>query len=320
MDSRSAQQTPGLPPGSRLPLDVGVGFKPQHFADIAADIARGGPAVGFFEVHAENYMGAGGPPQARLSALHERHAISVHGVGLSIGGAEPLDAEHLGRLVRLCERHRPESVSEHLAWSGHAGTWLDDLLPLPYTGETLRRVAAHVARVQDALRRPILLENPATYLLFAESTWAEADFLREIVARTGCGLLLDLNNVYVSAVNHGTDPRDYLAGIPMAAVGEIHLAGHAEATDAGETEPGSTKAGGAGAQAGRLLIDSHDAPVAEPVWALYAAVLAAAGPRPTLIEWDGNLPDWPVLLAEARRARHLLAARSSAAVAGRDAA
>lgn len=266
-----------------LPPKAGVGFKPQHFQTIRA-LA---PKLGFFEVHAENFMGAGGLPHAQLTALRQDYALSLHGVGLSIGGADDLDRDHLARLKVLCDRYEPDSFSEHLAWSSHGGDYLNDLLPLPYTEETLANVCAHIALVQDVLGRRMLLENPSTYVLFAQSTIPEATFLAEIVRRTGCGLLLDVNNVFVCATNHRTDPHSYLADFPFAAVGELHLGGHME-----ETLP-----------SGPLLIDAHGAPVADPVWALYADVLARTGPMATLIEWDNDVPDWPVLHAEADRAQ-----------------
>jgi len=271
---------------SCLPARAGLGFKPQHYQD-ALD-APG--ALGFFEVHAENYMGAGGAPHAMLERLHRDHALSVHGVGLSIGGAGPLDPDHLARLETLLERHQPESFSEHLAWSSHGAAWLNDLLPLPYTDETLATVCAHVDQVQDRLGRRLLLENPATYVTFATSTWPEVEFLRAIARRTGCGLLLDVNNVFVSATNHGFDPLAYLEGFPLEAVGEIHLAGHEV-----DAQPGPP-----------LLIDSHARPVADPVWDLFARVLARTGPLPTLIEWDNDVPDFATLRAEAARAETLL--------------
>ncbi|MCO8143898.1 DUF692 domain-containing protein [Rhodovulum tesquicola] len=269
-----------------LPNAAGVGFKPQHFAAIRETAAR----IGFFEVHAENYMGAGGLPHAQLAALRADFPISLHGVGLSIGGAGPLDADHLARLRALIDRYQPESFSEHLAWSSHGTEYLNDLLPLPYAWETLAIVCDHVDAVQQALGRRMLLENPATCVLFAQSTIPEVDFLAEISRRTGCGLLLDINNVFVSASNHRTDPRAYLAAFPMDRVGEIHLGGH-------DSEDLPT---------GPLLIDAHGSPVADPVWTLYAEVIARIGPRPTLVEWDNDLPDWPVLAAEADRAQAIL--------------
>ncbi len=271
---------------AHLPASAGVGFKPEHAGAILATAQP----IGFFEVHAENYMGAGGPPHAQLTALRERYALSVHGVGLSIGSAGPLDRAHLTRLRRLCDRYAPASFSEHLAWSSHGAAWLNDLLPLPYTDETLTTICDHVDQVQHRLNRRMLLENPATYVTFAHSTWPEVDFLREIARRTGCGLLLDVNNVFVSATNHRFDPRAYLAGFPLELVGEIHLAGHES-----ESLPD-----------GPLLIDSHSRPVADPVWTLFAEVLARTGAKPTLIEWDNDVPDFATLLTEATRADALL--------------
>lgn len=270
-----------------LPCTTGLGFKPDHFHDIM----KRPHAVGFFEVHAENYMGDGGASHAMLTALRADYALSIHGVGLSIGGAEGLNAAHLERLRKLIDRYQPESFSEHLAWSSHGSAWLNDLLPLPYTQATLDTICTHVDQVQDWLGCQMLLENPATYLTFESSTWSETDFLTEIARRTGCGLLLDINNVFVSATNHRFDAHAYLSRFPLAAVGEIHLAGH----DAEELPSGP------------LLIDSHGAPVADPVWALYACVLEKTGPLPTLIEWDNDLPNFSALLVEATRAKALLA-------------
>ncbi len=236
-------------------------------------------------------MGDGGRPHRDLERLHADYALSIHGVGLSIGGSRPLDRTHLARLKTLLDRHQPESFSEHLAWSSHGEAYLADLLPLPYTEETLARVALHIDEVQEALGRRMLLENPATYVTFTDSVIPETEFLRELVRRTGCGLLLDINNVFVSATNHRTDPRAYLAGFPMEHVGEIHLAGHEE-----DRLP-----------SGPLLIDSHGAPVAEPVWALYAETIARSGPLPSLIEWDNDVPDFATLMSEAERASAILA-------------
>lgn len=270
-----------------LPARAGIGYKPRHFEGLAA----GAPDLGFLEIHAENYMGAGGPPHAQLARLRADYPLSVHGVGLSIGGPR-IDPAHLARLRAVCDRYQPESVSEHLAWSSHGNEYLNDLLPLPYTAGTLDRVVAHVDEVQQALGRRILLENPATYVLFEQSDIPETAFLAEIARRSGCGLLLDVNNVFVSATNHRTDPRAYLADFPLAQVGEIHLGGH-------DTEE---------LPEGPLLIDSHGRPVADPVWALFAEVIAAAGPLPTLIEWDNDVPELGVLLDEARRAGAILGA------------
>lgn len=272
-----------------LPCRPGVGYKPQHFAALVADP----DAVGWVEIHAENYMGDGGRPLAQLRHLAERFPVSVHGVGLSIGGEGRLDAGHLGRLRHLCGWLNPASFSEHLAWSTHEGAYLNDLLPLPYTVETLGRVVDHIDEVQTVLGRRMLLENPSTYVAFAETAMSEVEFLSEIALRTGCGLLLDVNNVYVSGVNQDYDPLEYLRAFPLHRVGEIHLGGHDEDKD----DYGQ-----------RLLIDSHGAEVVDPVWALYAKVIAMGGPRPTLIEWDNDVPDWPVMAAEALRAARVLEA------------
>ena len=245
------------------------------------------PDVGWFEVHAENYMGAGGQPHRFLEWVRERYPLSVHGVGLSIGGAAVLDKTHLRRLKTLIGRYEPALFSEHLAWSTHDGAYLNDLLPLPYTAETLAHVAAHVDEVQDALGRQILIENPSTYIAFEASEMAETEFLRELARRTGCALLLDVNNVYVSAQNHGFDPEAYLRAFPAAHVCEVHLAGFFEAEDsAGE----------------RFLIDAHDSPVRDAVWALYSRALARTGAVPTLIEWDNEIPALAMLAAQAAKA------------------
>ena len=265
---------------------AGTSFKPAHLPAIL-DAGVGGL---LFEVHAENYMGAGGPPHRVLTALRRDHDVSLHGVALGIGGAA-LDDAHLARFAALVRRYEPVLVSEHLAWSSHGGTHYNDLLPLPYNAEALARVCDHVDAVQDAIGRPLLLENPATYLRFRSSTLTETDFLAQIVRRTGCGLLLDLNNVVVSAANHGFDPRHYLNALPLGAVGQIHLAGHRV-----QAEEGGAK----------LLIDSHDGPVGDAVWALYADFVALHGSRPTVVEWDGEVPDWAVLRAEADAAQAVM--------------
>jgi uncharacterized protein (UPF0276 family) len=276
---------------SSLPLSPGIGFKPQHFADILSGGSGTGQGIGFVEIHAENYMGAGGPPHVMLRALRERFALSVHGVGLSIGSEAPLDREHLSRLHSLCDRYQPESFSEHLAWSSHGEVYLNDLLPLPYTRTTLDRIVSHIDQVQDTLGREMLLENPSTYLQFAESDIPETEFMSEISRRTGCGLLLDVNNVFVQAKNHGTRPEDYLDAFPLVRVKEIHLGGH----DAQSDETGAP-----------LLIDAHGSRVADPVWQLYRRVIAAAGPLPTLIEWDNDVPDFMTLADEAAAAGRIL--------------
>lgn len=269
--------------GSTVPARAGVGLKHQH----GPEILQGAPGVSFFEVHAENYMGEGGPPHALLSAIRSRFPLSLHGVGLSIGGLAPLDRCHLAQLQHLVAMYRPGLFSEHLAWSTHNDVYLNDLLPLPYNETTLARVCSHVDQVHNVLGMRMLLENPSSYVAFNESTMGEVEFLSEVVARTGCGLLLDVNNVQVSAANLGFDPFEYISSFPTSYVGEIHLGGHAEDRD----EVGS-----------RILIDSHAAPVADPVWALYEYALERTGPVPTLIEWDNDVPPFAVLAAEAARA------------------
>jgi uncharacterized protein (UPF0276 family) len=271
----------GLPPRS------GLGLKTEHFREVLGTQ----PDIGFFEVHAENYMVAGGSFHHFLGLIGEQYPLSLHGVGLSIGAEGPLDLQHLQRLAALLERYQPQSFSEHLAWSSHGPVFLNDLLPLAYDAPTLNRVCEHIDQVQSALKRPMLLENPATYLAFQRSTLDEADFIREVIRRTGCGLLLDVNNVYVSCINHQRDPLAYIDALPLLAVGEIHLAGFAEDTDC---------------LGDRLLIDDHGAPIDNAVWALYQQVLERVGPIATLIERDNRLPAFSVLHAEARHADELL--------------
>ena len=271
-----------------LPPRAGVGYKPQHYSDI---IDAPGP-LGWLEIHAENYMGDGGRPLAQLRHLAERFPISVHGVGLSIGGEADLDRDHLARLKHLVEWLNPASFSEHLAWSTHDSHFLNDLLPLPYTAKTLDRVASHISQVQDLLGRQMLLENPSSYLAFSESEMDETEFLDQLVNRTGCGLLLDVNNVFVSATNLKTSPQAYIDAFPLDAVGELHLGGH----DEDEDETGAP-----------LLIDSHGAAVVDPVWALLDYTLAKSGPKPLLIEWDNDVPAWGVLASEVTRADRALA-------------
>lgn len=273
--------TAGAPsPGGALPARAGLGLKTEHIADALAGRAD----VGFFEVHAENFMVAGGPLPAALARICERFALSLHGVGLSLGGPARPDREHLRQLRALIGRYRPQAFSEHLAWSGHRRVFFNDLLPVRYDDETLARVCRHVDEVQHALGVRLLIENPATYVEFAGATLGEAQFIAEVVARTGCGLLLDVTNAHVGAVNHGRDVRAYLHALPLHATGEIHLAGFAEDRDA------------AGAP---LLIDTHGTPVDETVWRLYEDVVASVGPRPTLIECDHDVPPLAVLAAQA---------------------
>lgn len=274
-------------PRHMLPPRSGIGLKPQHVREVLERKVE----LGFFEVHAENYMVAGGPFPAHLTRIREHYPLSIHGVGLSIGADAPLDEAHLERLAQLIQRFEPQSFSEHLAWSSHGGVFFNDLLPVAYDGATLRRVCAHIDRLQQRLKREVLLENPSTYVEFACSTMDEAQFLSEVVRRTGCGLLLDVNNAYVSAVNHRRDVLAWLAALPLHAVGQIHLAGFAEDRDAAGD---------------RLLIDAHGTPVDAAVWDLYEHSLRLLGPKPTLIERDNDVPPLADLLAEARRAERAL--------------
>ena len=272
---------------SPLPARAGVGLKPEHVADILSNNAP----MGFFEVHAENYMGAGGMPHAQLQAIREKYPLSVHGVGMSIGGESPLNKDHLARFKAVVDRYQPGMVSEHLAWSTHDDVFYNDLLPAPYTDETLKRVCEHVDEMQNFIGRQILLENPSTYIAFAQSTWSEVDFMAEISKRSGCGLLFDVNNVFISATNHGFSPQEYIRAYPLDKVQEIHLAGHErDADDANRP----------------LLIDAHDREVCDDVWELYKLTLSLTGPIPSLVEWDAEIPEWPVLAAEAALADKIL--------------
>ncbi len=263
---------------------AGIGLKGRHVAQILDQT----PAVGWFEVHAENYMGAGGAPWAALEAIGERYAVSVHGVGLSLGSPGPIPAAQLSAFRRVVERIRPALVSEHLAWCRDGDRHYNDLLPVPLMDEALAVVADNIDRVQDVLGRPLLIENPSSYLAFADSRIPEPEFLAALVLRTGCGLLVDINNIVVSGHNLGFDPRAYLDSLPAAAIGEIHLAGHAD-------DPSGLK------------VDDHGSPPPETVWSLYRHLLAGIGPRPTLIEWDTHVPELETWLAEAGKADALLA-------------
>jgi len=264
---------------------AGIGLRSPHVEEMLATR----PAVGWLEIHAENYMG-GGPAVRALERLRSDYPVSVHGVGLSLGSADGLDAGHLERLARLVERLEPALVSEHLSWSTAGGAYLNHLLPLPYTEEALATVTAHVARVQERLRRRILVENPSGYLRFEHSTQEEAHFLAALVRETGCGLLCDVNNIHVTCANLGGEPDEYLGALPADAIGEIHLAGHAINDADGRA----------------ILIDDHGSPVAEPVWRLYERALARFGARPTLVEWDTDVPPLPTLLGEAAQAARRL--------------
>ncbi len=273
-------------PAGRLAAAAGIGLRAPHYAALL----ERRPPLGFLEVHSENYFGAGGEPLAVLEDLRRDYALSLHGVGLSLGSADPLDERHLAKLDALARRFEPELVSEHLCWSSIGGQHANDLLPLPYTEEALAHVAARIDAVQERLGRRILIENVSTYLEFAESGIAEWDFLAEAARRSGCGVLLDVNNIWVNAVNHRFDARAYLEAIDPATVGEIHLAGF-EAH-------------------GARLIDTHGARVNEKVWDLYGEAIRRFGARPTLLEWDADIPPLDVLLEEAARADAIVA-RSS---------
>ena len=281
-----APPTTGLPASPGLPRRAGVGFKSPHFDELLADPDP--PA--FVEVHAENYMGAGGVPHAQLTRIRERLPVSLHGVGLSIGAEQAPDPAHLDRLAALIDRYQPAEFSEHLAWSTHDGRFFNDLLPLSYDAATLQRVCEHIDRIQERLGVRLLLENPSTYFEFEASTFSEPDFIAAVVRRSGCGLLLDVNNVYVSCHNNRHEPLAYLAALPLSAVRQIHLAGHAREGSADGT---------------LLLIDNHGAPVADPVWDLYARTLVTTGPTASLIEWDTDVPAYATLRAQAHHAERI---------------
>jgi len=268
-------------PPAEAARKAGIGLRGPHLAAVVASP----PAVGFLEVHPENYMG-GGPALGALERLRRDRPISLHGVGLSLGGTDGIDTGHLDRLAALVDRLAPFLVSEHLSWSGVGGVYLNDLLPLPYTEEALEVMVRHIDQVQTRLGRPILVENPSSYLRYRHSTIEEPAFLAELTWRTGCGLLCDINNIYVSGCNLGFDPLAYLAELSVAPIGEFHLAGHSINEVDGQ----------------EIRIDDHGSAVAEPVWALYRAALGRFGARPTLIEWDSRLPDLSVLLGEAAKA------------------
>lgn len=274
-------------PTTRYPASAGVGLRSRHIAEVTD--AR--PSAAWFEVHAENYMG-GGPAVRALEQIRRDYPISIHGVGLSLGSADGLDRRHLERQRALLERIEPALVSEHLAWCVSGGTYLNELLPLPYTEETLAIVCAHVQRTQDTLKRRILIENPSTYLRFRHSTIPEAEFIADVARRTGCGLLCDINNIFVSAHNTGLDPEAYIDTLPADAIGEIHLAGHARNEADGEI----------------VLIDDHGSRVDPKVWTLYARACARFGEVPALVEWDTAVPELSVLLAEAQIADRIAAA------------
>ncbi|WP_051221173.1 DUF692 domain-containing protein [Erythrobacter cryptus] len=286
MNSRSA-----MPPHPA----VGIGLKPQHYAAVleavSASISSSQPAPAWVEVHPQNFAGAGGPPHRWLTAIAGHMPISLHSVGLSLGSADGLDQHELEQLAAMCDRYQPWLVSDHLSWSGMAGNRYPDLLPMPYTQEALDHFVIQVSQAQDRLKRPILIENPSRYLAFACDEMDEVTFLHQLCARTGCGLLLDINNIEVSATNLGLDACAMIDAIDPALVGEIHLAGHARE----EREDGP------------LLIDDHGSPVSAETWALFVRFIRRAGPRPVLIEWDTNVPPYEDLMREAGKAECLIA-------------
>jgi uncharacterized protein (UPF0276 family) len=276
-------------PVRRLTEQAGIGLRHPHIAEL---IERPPPGLAWVEVHTENYMADGGPRLRQLELIRERYALSFHGVGLSLGSAEPPDPAHLARIRRLADRYAPALLSEHIAWSIESGHYLNDLFPIPYTEEALCIVARNVAIAQEALGRPLMVENPSSYLRFVDSTMPECEFVAEIARRAGCGILLDVNNIHVSAHNHNFEVADYLETIPGAVIGEFHLAGHA--TSEVEGTP--------------ILIDDHATRVDAPVWRLFEATLERYGPRPTLIEWDNAIPPLETLLDERATAQRRLAA------------
>lgn len=265
-----------------IPPNAGIGLRAPHYLDILS----APPAIGWFEAHSENYFAEGGLPLYYLEQIRSRYPLSLHGVGLSLGSTDPLNTEHLRKLKSLVDRFEPGLVSEHLSWASVSGRYFNDLLPLPYTEEALAHVASRIMQVQDFLGRQILVENVSSYLQFKQSTIPEWVFLAEISTRSGCGILLDVNNIYVNAVNHRFDPLEYLRAIPAKAVQEIHLAGFDSSDE--------------------CLIDTHGKAVCDDVWALYAHALALVGNMPTLIEWDTDIPALSVLLEEAGKADILL--------------
>ena len=278
---------------THLPACAGVGFKAEH----AGEILGGKASVGWFEIHPENYMVAGGPRLAMLADVCAQYPVSMHGVGLSLGGGDPLDARHLADLKRLVDRFNPAMVSEHIAWSSHEGLYMADLLPTPMTKTSLDQLVAAIDTVQSHIGCRILIENPTSYLPLPQNSISELDFITEAARRSGCGLLIDVNNIYISAHNLGFDAEVFVDGIPADLVGEIHLAGHER--DANDQDS--------------ILIDTHSRPVADPVWALFDRLIARIGPKPTLIEWDNDVPSWPVLQHEAALAdTRLNAVRSRA--------
>jgi uncharacterized protein (UPF0276 family) len=281
-------QQPFSEANSAVPVSAGIGLRPQHYRDVL--ITR--PKVGWFEVHSENYFGKGGAPLYYLEKIREDYPVSLHGVGMSLGSVDGLDVQHLAELKGLIERIRPGLVSEHLSWSSFGGDYLNDLAPLPYTDEVLDHLIGRLSQVQDTLGRQVLVENPSSYLEYEYSTYREYEFLNELSRRAGCGILLDVNNVYVSCRNHGWDALEYLQGIAVDRVGEIHLAGHTVNRVSGQD----------------ILIDTHNRPVCAEVWALYQTALQLMGAKPSLIEWDTDVPALSTLVDEAKQADSYLGA------------
>lgn len=276
-----------------MPASTGIGLRAPHHLHVLSE----SPTTAWFEAHSENYFADGGSHVECLSRIRARYPLSLHGVGLSLGSVDPLNQDHLATLRRVVARFEPALISEHLSWSSISGRFANDLLPLPYTEEALRHVSLRIAQTQDALGRQILLENVSSYLQFNASTLTEWDFVAGVAAESGCGLLLDLNNIYVAAHNHGFACHDYLQGIPQHAVQEFHLAGHSRIDLKGQ----------------ELLIDTHGSPVCDAVWELYRAALRRFGNVPTLIEWDTDIPSFDVLQAEAQKADALRVAELVAA-------
>lgn len=276
MTTRPAPSAPARPGAA-----AGIGLRGPHIAEILRDR----PPLGWVEIHPENYCG-GGRNRHALRKIREHYPVSFHAVGLSLGADRPVDAGHLAQIAALAAEIEPFMVSDHVAWSVSGNAHFNDLLPLPYTHESLARLCDNIQRVQEALRRPILIENPSSYLSFTDDDMDEAAFINEAARRTGCFLLIDINNVYVQAQNHGFDARAYIDRLDAARIREFHLAGHSAR--------------------GGLLVDTHNAPICDEVWDLFAYTLARAGPRPALVEWDADLPPLAMLAKEAQRAQHLL--------------
>lgn len=270
-----------------VPGNTGIGLRAPHYQDVLSQL----PTVGFLEIHSENYFGAGGKPHAYLEQIAQHYPLSMHGVGLSLGSTDTINLEHLARLKELIDQYQPFLISEHLSWGSVSGSFLNDLLPLPYTQEALDVICGHIDTMQDTLGRQCLIENISSYLQFPESTYTEQAFIVEVARKTGCGILLDINNIYVSSKNHDFDAHQYITEIPAPLVKQYHLAGHVSNTFSD----------------GQILIDSHNQPVCEDVWHLYAFAVQHIGQRPCLIEWDSDLPPLTTLAQEAHRADEITA-------------